>query len=62
MTDLIITSTDSNYVKQYNKLQVYQGDVDQVTKLPHGKGRIKYLDLILLTVIMIAIIQAQVKR
>ena len=23
MTDLIITSTDSNYVKQYNKLQVY---------------------------------------
>ena len=45
MTDLIITSTDSNYVKQYNKLQVYQGDVDQVTKLPHGKGRIKYLDL-----------------
>ena len=48
MTDLIISDsvdTLQTYDKQYTNLHVYQGYVDTVTKLPHGKGRIKYLDL-----------------
>ena len=42
MADLII---QSSYVKQYTDLHSYQGCIDPVSKLPHGKGRIKYLDL-----------------
>lgn len=42
MANLII---QSGYVKQYTDLYSYQGCIDPVSKLPHGKGRIKYLDL-----------------
>jgi hypothetical protein len=44
MTDFIVTVPDSNYVKEYKTEYMYQGYIDTLTKLPDGKGRIKYLN------------------